>query len=70
MGSIGRRLDALERGGDRCAVCGWDPHAEVEVVWDIRDPGEAPEPRRPKYCPSCGRPDEIVVGWGDKDLPE
>ncbi len=63
---LGDRVRKLE-GGESCAVCGWDPHAKVEVVWDIHDPGEAPEPRRPKYCPSCGRPDEIVVTWGDAD---
>ncbi len=63
------RVRRLE-GGESCAVCGWDPAAKVEVVWDIHDPDEPPEPRRPTYCPACGRPDEIVVGWADKDLPE
>lgn len=69
MGSIGRRLDALEGSGESCAVCGWDSTAEVEVVWDIHDPGEPLEPRRPKYYSACGRPDEIVIGWGKRIFP-
>ncbi len=64
MGSIGRRLEALE-GGDGCAVCGWGPDTEVEVVFDGPD-----EPREPTNCPACGRPDEIVIGWGDADFSD
>ncbi len=65
MGSIGRRLKVLEGRGDSCVVCGWGPGVEVEVVWDDGF-DEVPEPEEPENCPACGRPDTIVITWGDE----
>jgi hypothetical protein len=39
---------------------------EYEVIWDDGW-SEVPEEREPVICPRCGRPDELVVVWGDLD---
>ncbi len=60
------RLYRLE-GGDECAACGWDSGMRLEIVWDHDEGGGAAAEGEPDYCPACGRPDEIVVTWGDAD---
>ena len=59
MGSIGRRLEALEGRGESCVVCGWGSRSTLHVEWDHDN-------EEPEYCPACGRPDTIVVTWGDE----
>jgi hypothetical protein len=67
---IGRRLDRLEARQGGCRECGWgSPDVAYEVIWDDGW-SEVPEEREPVICPRCGRPDEIVVVWGDLDEVE
>lgn len=57
------RITKLERHDESCVVCGWGPRTALHVEWEHDGPDEA----EPEYCPACGRPDEIVVTWGDVD---
>ncbi len=48
-------------------MCGWEPDMQVEVIWDDGW-GDTPDsPDETTYCEACGRPDHIVITWGDVD---
>jgi hypothetical protein len=63
---INQRLERLEQFEGVCGQCGWgSPDLEVVVTWHDgwNDPPDDPE--ETTYCPACGRPDHVVVTWGD-----
>ncbi len=60
---IRRRIERLEGRGGQCAVCGWGPDMQVDVIWDDGW-GDTPDsPDETTYCEACGRPDHIVITW-------
>jgi hypothetical protein len=77
VGRIGDRLRRLEQAyGKPCPECGYngDPDTlDWRVVWGTKS-GKPPAydgpedwlESEPEWCATCGRPEVLVITWGDE----